>query len=337
MEKLTSGLIKSRINLLLKNSTYPQVIDFDQELDHFFLPNIKNYEKCISNDDPNAYGGLDTRALLTSYLDYYQVLNDLPVGECLIDLGAGYSRGTFISEFLGLSKCLSLEFVSERVNFSIDALAQHGGDTDLIQKRDLENEDIEKAYAYYLYFPKGDGLDEILKKLFFHAQTSPLYIYACESHGDLLIYLDSFKHLTLIREFRNSLPRHGQGIKKYRVGQGDIKISWKQDLSSWFLFNKKSQMFVVIDYYHPILKKPVEWLLDLGHLELIHYQDKLYFKDLHGRIIDIGGSEPIKRICGKPRDINLLISSFSSKNIRKILFDDRYLLEMNTGEIKYLH
>lgn len=325
---LTPCDLKYKIEELIKNKNHLEVIEFDKKLDHFFFSNISQIENQISHSDDAAYAGLNEVALLTSYLDYYQILQSLPVGGSIVDLGAGYCRGTLLSEYIGLNKCISIEYVPERVKHAQDSLKRISNNNKLIKLRDLSREKIPEAHAYYLYFPKGEVLDQILINLFSQINQYGKDLYVCESHGDLIEYLKIFSNLIVVDEFKSSLPRHWPNIVKFRVNKVNKNISREENLGLWWLFNRAKDYSFVIDFYHNTLEKKIDWIVRFKDVELIVYNGKVAFHHISGRIILISDNEPIKSIIEK----HLMFPGLEDfTKFKKLLFDKNFIYEDNNG------
>ena len=326
--------LKTKIHEILLKSDLTEVLNFDEELDLYFKINIKKVEKKVTGHEDSIYPGLDPRALLTSYIDYYQILSDIPVGEELVDLGAGYCRGTLLSEFLKLQKCKSIEIVENRVRVAKKCLTEMGGDLDQIIQGDLENMAIPKAYGYFLYFPKGDSLYRLLRDLFEKSKMQICYLYVCESHGDVIDYIEMFSSIKKIKEFKVSQPRHRDFIVKYEVRPVLEKLEWKTHLPEWLLFNSNQNTSFILKLKHSYFGKLVSWIIPTKEVELILYNGEKSLYDQTGRIIFIEGSEPIESIEERSRTVNEWVRSHQFKKL--LFYEGAYYQELASGEVKII-
>ena len=140
------------ITKLVGNPNLQDILKFDSYLDHHF--EISSDQDDFYSERDDEYIGLNSKALLTSYIDYYQVLSDIPRGETLLDLGSGLSRGTLLATKLKLCRCISIESYFPRVQMAKNALKKINGILEDIQHENLLNIKIPKVYGYYLYFQK---------------------------------------------------------------------------------------------------------------------------------------------------------------------------------------
>ncbi len=306
----------------LKSYDYDQVLAFDIALDKAFGLNIRESGNDVEEDP--YYSGLNPHALLTSYLDYFQILRDIPKDEILIDCGAGYCRGSLLSAYLNLARCVSYEYLELRVIEAKKALNRINSLKQDIFKVDLLTEALPLSYGYYLYFPTGKVLRHILRQVFIHAKNKTIYLYACESHGDLLDYLKLFKSLAIVRRFKASLPRHDKNILKFEVTPLPLKIDFQDNLAEYLLvFENTSKAFVIkLGEY--------EWIVPITACELIKYNERDALLYQNKRIIEISKNEVIKNI------ISLTGEQYKkAKEGDKILFKDScFYLEKNNSFVK---
>ncbi len=327
--KFSAKGIQQEIRKLLEQPEYTRNFAFDKQLDRLFYPNLKDAESQVSSGNPEVYAGLNEQALLTSYLDYFQILQDLPRGEILVDLGAGYARGTLLSEYLGLNSCLSLELSEHRVNCAKDGLQSIGACSEKVICTDLGAAELPQAYGYYLYFPVGKVLNQVLAKLFKMARKQKeIFLYACESHGELLDFLNGLEGILEVKRFKTSLQRHHNEIVKYKIKPIAPDIHWQQNIGNWFIQQQERSLGLVFNYYHPLLKKEVEWLQRFEDLELITYQRRPTFQDRFGRRIDLYNKEYLKRVIALEDEIE---KYFSQDGIKKLFIDDGLFAELKTG------
>ena len=100
-----------------------EVIKADRKWDAFFLLDTDTKIEEASED---LYPDIQAEALLTSYQDYYKILTDIPKGESLCDLGAGFGRGSFLAQHLNLPDCYSVELSTSRFKASLRACEKMG-------------------------------------------------------------------------------------------------------------------------------------------------------------------------------------------------------------------
>lgn len=263
------------------------VLKFDQELDEYFGINGSFIENEIDDSREGSYQGIDSRALSTSYIDYFQILERIPKDQTLIDIGAGYCRGSFLANELDFASCISIEFVEKRAKKALDHL---GNNTILVL--DLLNSKLPRANHYYLYFPKGEVLDHVIRQLIEYANTEEISLFVCESHGDVLEYLDAIG-FERVEEFETSLPRHYDKIVNYKVLSCE-DVTWKNNLPLWMIFNQDKNF--VIDYFDKIKNEATEWIIPVKDCEWIIYNNEPAIQTKKGRIVLISRDEKIKRV-----------------------------------------
>ena len=306
----------------LRKESSKAVLSFDAKLDSYFELDIQNIESDCMDDRIASYMGIDPSALLTSYLDYYQILDLIPKGEYLIDLGAGHCRGTLLSFLLKKYNCISYEFVESRTVRAQAYIAKNKPEKlehskDFIHCSDLDEVCLPMAYGYYLYFPRGKVLDNILKQLLARAGTTKVNLYVTESHGDVLDYIDALG-FRRIEKMKASLPRHHDYIIHYQGHLREIKninnLTYEQNLALWLLYNKDK--YLVIKYYDIKKSEYIDWIVPVNSIEWIMYLGKPSLEMKSGRIILISQTEKIIN-SGLLNDLHLDESYYSTK--RKIL------------------
>ncbi|MBT4790015.1 MAG: hypothetical protein HON90_00465 [Halobacteriovoraceae bacterium] len=318
----THLLIKS----LLSKRDVKSNINFDQKLDEYFFGSYCTHELKVNNGEEQAYQHLSSTALMTSYLDYYQILKDIPPDQTLCDLGAGYCRGTFLANYLSLNYCISIEYIGTRVAAVKQALKKFNYPIDEVLARNLDYYAIPSAFAYYLYFPKNKTLDTVIAKIF--NQASP-YLYVCESHGEVLEYLGLFKNVTTIAYFECSLPRHSSQIIKYKVEALNENINWEDDFALWFIQNKHNKAYTIcFKYYSHFLAQYLDWIISINELELITHNKNIALRHDSGRIILINEGEEITKITTLYKETLLKVKN---KKFKKILKAESFWLEIADG------
>jgi hypothetical protein len=329
--------IETEIHKLLLEPNLSMVLSLDEKLDQYFNINVKKIEdEVISHEvdvsEDSIYPGLDPRALLTSYVDYYQILSDIPAGEELIDLGAGYCRGTILSQFLDLSKCRSIEVVDQRVRAAKDCLSSMGGSFEEIIHGDLLEVEIPEAYGYFFYFPKGSTFYRILRDFFEKVKSKQCFVYVCESHGDVIDYMDMFSFFKRVKTFKVSQPRHKDYIIKYEVKPITVDLNWSKHLPEWLLYNTSLNQAFTIQINHSFFGETVSWLVPVEQVELILYnREKALFNGETGRIISIQSSEPITNI----EELSSTVSKWvKSHSFKKLLYHQGlYYQELSSGSV----
>lgn len=181
------------------------------ELDEYFK--IYPNEKHVNDQQEEVYAGLDMRALSTSYLDYYQILNNLAQNKLLVDLGAGYCRGTFLALAIN-RQCISVEIDEYRISFAKKVHSDH------VIKLDLKTNPIPRGDGYFLYLPWGSITNSILRSIYERNETCLLYII--ESHGDFIQNLNLYKEFNLEDTLCASSKRHDDKIYIYRFNPSDF-------------------------------------------------------------------------------------------------------------------
>ena len=100
-----------------------EIIEADRKWDAFFLLP----ESCkIQDSRDELYPDIGREALLTSYQDYYQILNDIDRGENICDLGAGLCRGSFLAQNANLPDGYRIELSKERIDQAKAARLERG-------------------------------------------------------------------------------------------------------------------------------------------------------------------------------------------------------------------
>lgn len=311
---------------LEKNGCVEDILRFDSKLDAYFGLDITKVEASLDATDEQAYIGLDFRALLTSYIDYYSILKRIPCTEILVDLGAGHCRGTLLSVLLQTARCVSYEFVEKRTLNAQKYLSNLvcAKNDKMIFTENMATSSLLEAYAYYLYFPRGEVLDIILRKLFKIAEQKEILIYVCESHGDLIEYIKGFRILAVESEFKCRLPRHYNNIVcfklKFIAGYvGD----WKDNIPLWLLlFADKDEYVLKVSYFHLLRKKKMQWLVPLKDVEWLIYQGRECLQFRGRRIIEISKTERILGIEKIDSELETLLNNNSYKKI--FICDDIY-------------
>lgn len=187
------------------------VSQLDRQIDAYF--DITSKEEFIESKEEGLYAGIEMEALSTSYIDYYQVLMDINEGETLIDVGAGYCRGSFLGSVIN-RKCVSIEIDKNRSMLAKERFSDSVLQID-IMKRALPNGNI-----YFLYLPWGYLTNKILKTIY--ERNSKCILYIIESHGDFIENLSIYEEFHLLECNLNvSSKRYKDKIYKYEFKPSD--------------------------------------------------------------------------------------------------------------------
>lgn len=182
-------------------------------------------EKNIHDDNPDLYAGLPEEALSTPFEDYYRILRDLGPGDTLVDLGAGYGKGSLLCEAIGFDRaCLSLELSSERVGYSKKIADIHGLNAQCFQRFDLRQQPLPPANAYFVYLPLGELVIRPIEALL--KSKSSCVFYVAESHGDLIdFFLALPEWFELEKMMESRALRHRPGIYKFHFTPKTVSVS----------------------------------------------------------------------------------------------------------------
>lgn len=319
--------LKSELKSLIKNRNIEKVISLNKKLDDFFFNNLAQIHSSIHYNQEELYSNIEIEAFSSAYLDYYQVLTDIPYGAELIDLGGGYGRGCFLADFLKLNRVISLELSSKRVNFSkerMKVLSFHNSIHIAFElgQDSLDQDFLNKAKYFYLYFPRCRALDDLLIDL---KRKIGCHIYACESHGDLITYLREMPFLReIMSDITVSLPRHNPLIYKFEVIESHVSAKIEESLAYWIVSHVNENIYLGIEEYHAILECSVTWLMHIKDCEYIKYNDRDCLQvNSTGRIFEEKGN--IKKI-----NIESKLTLMSIEHKEKVLiYKDGYYVERN--------
>ncbi len=274
----------------------------EQEVSSIINLKYEDSESRIQDTSEYIYQGIEEEALLTNYFDYFQILDDFE-GKVLVDLGAGYCKGSLLNELLGLdSRCLSVEIEKSRV-----AMARsHIKDESVIIQGDLLSESflLPKADAYFLYMPTGIVLNSILSKII--NQKIEADFYVIESHGDFIDVINYYPELFMPIEsnLNVSQPRHDKKIYKYKSKLIDSSLQniEKNNLSIktlpyWILKYSNEDTFVEIESKIANSNDYRSWVANLKDSQLINYNGEfalqLFFPS---RILQLETQDKIVKI-----------------------------------------
>ncbi len=275
------------------------VVEFDRKFDSYFNIEYQKVEQAITNTDESTYQGIEDSALSTSYLDYFQMYTDISQGESLVDLGAGYCRGTLLFNALGDKRCISVEREALRSRAAVLKCENDILIADLLD----ENFRIPLAENYFIYLPVDKVLYSIFKKII--GQKIEANFYVIESHGDLIDFFQFHKELFVEQEFniKTSLPRHRPFIYKFKskiVSNEKISNLTIDNLSLWHLYNNDKDIDLKISSTIPGSKLTREWRSSIKGSHLIRYNNRLCLSlENPSRIIDFGNGDQILSIIKK--------------------------------------
>lgn len=268
--------------------------------------------------------GLQEEAINTSLSDLYEILlriNELNHAKEIVicDIGASYAKMAFVANhFFPNIRVISIEPIKERIDYASKILnnTKHIFINDIFKEELIKNDKID---YFFLYFPVGKILDEIIPQI-----DAPLI--AIESHGELLNRLGhSFSQKKKLTKL--VFPRHNPH---------SYIFSHKEETSLYKAFkaldNKDDDLIIIND------QRP--WLADSEGLE--HYfdeEDKITL-ELKCPPRTIHFSDNLKTIKSSELDTNVqeIISmrregkQIDGCFIRKIFVDGSF--ELSSGEIR---
>jgi hypothetical protein len=273
------------------------VIEFDRNFDKYFDVDYSKAESKLVTNEEDIYPGLEDSALLTSYLDYYQIYDDLSDGENLVDLGAGYCRGSMLFNTLGGKRCLSLEIIESRVEAAKKICRD-----DIFVNDITSAEFIIPVESHYLiYLPVSKVLYTLFKKLI--EQKIEATFYVIESHGDLVDFFKMHDSLfTLIgKPFKTSTPRHNQWVYKFKSNiLTNFKIEdelFNSNIPLWHLYNFDSPKKFIIESKIMNSNKTKVWSADIKGSRIINYNNELaVYLENPARILQLKTQDKILQI-----------------------------------------
>ncbi|MBD66410.1 MAG: hypothetical protein CME62_14460 [Halobacteriovoraceae bacterium] len=277
MNQLTK--LRSQLQLIDAQFSFSSSEELDLQLDQFFGIKHELDEHAPAEFYPNT----EQVALSTSYLDYFQILNTLPPGSTLVDLGAGYCRGTLLSHLLNLNPCLSIEAHKKRTNQAISALKKLGYESTYIQAQRIEKCQHSSYQYFYIYFPLNKSLLKSLNTLL-HTQ-SEVELFITEAHGESLPFFNSLVETKLRTTFTSASKRHHADIHHYSFAKTKSSPPIVENLGSWFLHHLDEKLVIEYSYFHQLKKRKVSLFVSLEDLFPIEYQGHWCFQNIHtGRI-----------------------------------------------------
>ena len=238
-------LSKSSILEILEDKELTST-EVDQLLDSIFGLSFDESPSSLEH----SYSGLDSRALLTSYRDYWAMiekLNPHPTAH-FFEPGAGYFRAFFLYSILYPEmKYTGIEQVEERVQAAVQAAKELDLTPNGIQLGDALKM-RESFDMMYLYLPSSPQTQKLIKKAKGRLGTS---IIATESHGDLIPLLEGQKNSLKLTDIINSESlRHREGIFVYQVSSfekdyADELLNVAMDSSKCFVVTDGDEEFLI--------------------------------------------------------------------------------------------
>jgi hypothetical protein len=255
------------------------VSQFDQKLDQEFGITYEVQEKLINATGEELYRDHNHEALLTSYLDYHQIFLDMGPNKTLIDLGAGYCRGSLLAlDPQYKVRCLSYELAKSR----IEGALKHSHD---IFNQDITDENfvLPKCEALFLYMPTGKILNSILKKII-KSTLENCVLYVIESHGDFVDNLRFYSDflVEMDSELKVSTQRHASKIYKFKLTNLDLAKNMLTTVKRNDFSNLALLPYWILSYSHFDIKcrvqskvigqeEPRFWEASLKNATLIRY------------------------------------------------------------------
>jgi hypothetical protein len=274
--------------------------EINKEIDNIFYFNYKKSESSIESSETDIYTNIDSKALLTNYFDYYQILDDVE-RDTIVDLGAGYCKGTLLSQYIEHScKCISIEVEPVRVKvakeLAIDPLDIIYGD--LLDK----SYTLPLANAYFIYLPAGALLTSIINKIII--QQIKAIFYVIESHGDLIDMLKFYPEIfeELDSKLTVSQRRHDSKIYKFQSKVFKANKINKKDLSNknihlWLLTYGEEDTFIIVESKVSNSNTTRQWKANLKSARLMRYNGELSIQIFSPfRILQLETQDKIVRI-----------------------------------------
>lgn len=317
-----------------KNSNVEEILNTDQLIDEYLGLDYEVGELEVDQSLEELYSGIDIRALQTSYLDYYQIFQNMDDEHILVDLGAGYCRGSLLANYIPKRKCISLELSDSRLNQALKVEEKFEFPKS-IQKCNLLIDPIPHGNSYYLYFPLGRVMYQIIRALLVRRGSC---VFVCESHGDVIPLFNRLPWFRQVSNFKASLPRHNDRIYKYEIVEAG-EINWKNDFIAWYISNENQKLLIHHKLFHPILKESLVWIIPISETSLEFVNESFYLKDKHNRIINIQKDEPIINIEKASDSIHqeFIKEYLKDCKIRKCLIGTKSYYEMSDGSLQFVH
>lgn len=256
------------------------------------------------SDLKHSYSGLDSRALLTSYRDYWSMMEELkphPTSH-FFEPGAGYFRAFFLYSILYPQlKYTGIEQVEDRVTTAIAAAKSLDLDDEGIQLGDAikmrESFDI-----MYLYLPSSPLTQKLIKKAKARLGTT---IIAMESHGDLIPLLEGQRNsLKLTEIIQSESLRHRDGIFAYQVSSflkdfADELLEVSEDGQKCFVISENDEEYLIptkdswfsiqdgfITSEYPIMEIQIKSIVDVAvpEEELIPWHNLRFSKEPENKV-----------------------------------------------------
>lgn len=256
---------------------------FNSLCDDFFQYSYSSVESMLteSNSNPELYleNNLEEQALNTSWYDYYQMIClSKKLDITVLDIGSAYSKGTLLSLVLNFSNFTSVEVVSERINWAKKVAASLGLNTNKFIVSDSLEIDLSQFDVLYIYQPTGRFLTKLLDKV--TRKNNQQYIWAVESHGDLIPRLDSDSRLTKKKvQLSFHAARHDRNLYSYSVIRNETSpfINFERALYS--------NRFVEVRDYNSIYGE-FRWITK-AEKGFVDFQNKTIVIELNGKRINV--------------------------------------------------
>ncbi|MCO4752997.1 MAG: hypothetical protein KC478_00875 [Bacteriovoracaceae bacterium] len=257
-------------------------IECEQRLLTLFGIKHNQIEQQIDSENPDHYVGLDEQAFSTSFRDYYTILSDLDHDQILVDLGAGYCKGTLLSCALKLRRTVGLEVEAARVEHAKNIGKALGLNTNDMKVFNLLEDQLPLESAYYIYLPLSNLIFKTIETLL-NAKHSCTF-YVVESHGDVIDFFDGLsKWFRLEKVLPSSSKRHKEGIYKYRFNPEAVARPCENsyELIYWIIQNYSQSPQLKIE------KENASFVVSAHSLIPIKYNGQMMFECLSlKRIVD---------------------------------------------------
>lgn len=273
--------LKNKLIKLISQGESPDFFmessQLDKELDDYFGINYLKVEALIQEAPEYIYKNHLSEALLTSYLDYYQILKELGPKKILCDLGAGYCRGSLLSEKdPSLAKCISIEVQKNRIEEALKLIE----DKSLLLNKNLLDPlfKLPIADAYFIYLPTGEVLNSIFRKI--KEQNIEAVFYFIESHGDLIETVEFYPELfsELVSNLKVSSQRHDLKVYKYQSliwSKKRPSFNELDDLNLWLIYYSNRESKVLIESKVAGTDKKREWIGSLYKARYLNYNGEV--------------------------------------------------------------
>lgn len=311
-----------------------EVLFLDELLDKQF--GIEHID--LQGAPEELYGDLSKAALSTCYVDYWKVLTALAPHQTLVDLGAGYARGTLLSSFLNLRKCKSIELAKKRLTAAFHYLRDSENKYDLVLDS-IENYQADSDDVFYVYMPLNKTLLKTLRNILLACSPAVVDFVVCESHGDLIPFFENLGESTGDILFENSLPRHNQYTLRFSLKSDVLQSQLQDNICGWWVQHHDSLKVLEFEYHHLLLNQKVKLMVKCKNLDLVYQNEEFYFQHSRtGRIFNTDREFKLLE-CKNINQYAPRIQEVLSEPIyedSKILWTNQLLREDPTGKISSL-